>query len=144
MSTNVHCPVCSSKFLSGDPAKNCPKCDVPHHEHCWEYNSGCGIYGCGAKGSCNDVPNGSKVMVRRAELTAWSPPERTTLSVPQTQPQLIIPIVPLLVYASVLCSPLLALYPTLFELCQVVLSSNAPSIAFGIVFLCFVKSLSFR
>ena len=25
---------------------NCPGCHAPYHSDCWEYNKGCGVYGC--------------------------------------------------------------------------------------------------
>jgi hypothetical protein len=40
------CPVCrveaTSDFIE------CPSCHIRHHKDCWEYNRGCGAYGCTA------------------------------------------------------------------------------------------------
>lgn len=38
------CPVCSEAVRFSRRA--CLRCDAQHHEECWEYNRGCGIYGC--------------------------------------------------------------------------------------------------
>lgn len=73
MSTEAHCPVCSSKFLSGDPAKNCPKCGVPHHEHCWEYSGGCAIYGCGGTSTVQVAEHEPQPPSQPAILTDTSP-----------------------------------------------------------------------
>lgn len=41
------CPVCGESV--GAAPTPCPRCDTPHHFDCWEYNEGCGVYGCTAK-----------------------------------------------------------------------------------------------
>jgi len=41
------CPVCRSAVGTED-AKPCPQCHAPHHADCWDYNGGCGVYGCTA------------------------------------------------------------------------------------------------
>lgn len=41
------CPVCG-EAVGAAPTK-CPTCATPHHFDCWEYNEGCGVYGCKAK-----------------------------------------------------------------------------------------------
>ncbi len=41
------CPVCGESV--GAAPTRCPQCDTPHHFDCWEYNSGCGVYGCSSK-----------------------------------------------------------------------------------------------
>lgn len=38
------CPVCSTKVES---PRACEECGTPHHAECWDYNGGCGMYGCG-------------------------------------------------------------------------------------------------
>src|SRR5437868_1145495 len=38
------CPVCRAQ-VDAD-ATECLHCHVPHHRDCWEYNQGCGTYGC--------------------------------------------------------------------------------------------------
>ena len=44
----AECPVCQTRILQGEMFVTCPDCNTPHHEDCWEYNSGCGRYGCAA------------------------------------------------------------------------------------------------
>jgi hypothetical protein len=29
-----------------EPTTVCPGCQAPYHAECWEYNGGCGVYGC--------------------------------------------------------------------------------------------------
>lgn len=38
------CPICNGEIIEEPEA--CPKCLVPYCASCWEYNGGCGIYGC--------------------------------------------------------------------------------------------------
>lgn len=38
------CPVCSTSISEG--GVRCSRCDVPHHEDCWDYSGGCAVYGC--------------------------------------------------------------------------------------------------
>lgn len=33
-------------MLSGESAVTCPECGAAYHADCWEYNGGCGVYGC--------------------------------------------------------------------------------------------------
>ena len=40
----ARCPVCSQ--AAGSPALGCARCHTPHHADCFEYNRGCGVYGC--------------------------------------------------------------------------------------------------
>lgn len=44
MATTI-CTVCGCKILEGATV-SCPRCDIPHHEDCWNYNGGCGVYAC--------------------------------------------------------------------------------------------------
>lgn len=41
------CPVCGEAI--GVAPTRCRICDAPHHFDCWEYNDGCGVYGCNAQ-----------------------------------------------------------------------------------------------
>lgn len=41
------CPVCGEGV--GAAPTRCPICETPHHFDCWEYNEGCGVYGCNAQ-----------------------------------------------------------------------------------------------
>ena len=45
--TTPSCPVCSDP-ISHASSTSCPKCGIPHHQDCWGYNEGCGIFGCGS------------------------------------------------------------------------------------------------
>lgn len=42
------CPVCSTAIAA--PVVVCPRCDVPHHEQCWDYLGRCAVYGCQPRG----------------------------------------------------------------------------------------------
>ncbi|MEO8666420.1 MAG: RING finger protein [Ignavibacteria bacterium] len=43
---NKTCPYCQSKIKAGADFIVCPHCGTPHHQECWEENSGCTTYGC--------------------------------------------------------------------------------------------------
>ena len=38
------CPVC--RTASESDTTQCANCLTPHHRECWDYNGGCGTYGC--------------------------------------------------------------------------------------------------
>ena len=40
------CPVCQAS--AADATVQCPDCNTRHHRECWDYNNGCGKYGCAA------------------------------------------------------------------------------------------------
>ena len=40
------CAVCQSPVNDGEPAVSCPACSAVYHSDCWEYNTGCAVYGC--------------------------------------------------------------------------------------------------
>ena len=40
------CPICQAPTVAGDETTACPECKTVHHRECWEYNKGCGLYGC--------------------------------------------------------------------------------------------------
>ncbi|NSW54780.1 MAG: hypothetical protein HPY44_02090 [Armatimonadetes bacterium] len=42
----AECPVCQGRVLRGELYVTCPACGTPHHQDCWEYYGGCGVYGC--------------------------------------------------------------------------------------------------
>ncbi len=42
----AECPVCQARVLRGELYVTCPECGTPHHQDCWEYYGGCGVYGC--------------------------------------------------------------------------------------------------
>ena len=41
---DIECPHCHAT-VSGESV-TCPECGTPHHQDCWEYYGGCGVYGC--------------------------------------------------------------------------------------------------
>ena len=43
----ARCNVCQQLIGRDEPATCCSECSAQHHEECWEYNGGCGSYGCG-------------------------------------------------------------------------------------------------
>lgn len=40
------CPVCQGPIGAEEDRFACPGCNVLYHRSCWEYNRGCGMYGC--------------------------------------------------------------------------------------------------
>jgi hypothetical protein len=38
------CVICQSAL--DDATVTCPACSAKYHQECWEYNGGCGVYGC--------------------------------------------------------------------------------------------------
>ncbi len=42
------CSICGKGILTGEEIAVCPCCSIPYHFECWEYNGGCGNYGCQA------------------------------------------------------------------------------------------------
>ena len=40
------CPVCQCRVQPEEPTVTCPECEIRYHRECWEYNGGCGVYGC--------------------------------------------------------------------------------------------------
>jgi hypothetical protein len=42
----LRCGVCQSLWGDGEQGMVCPACAAPFHRECWEYNGGCGVYGC--------------------------------------------------------------------------------------------------
>jgi hypothetical protein len=42
----VLCAVCQSPVAASEQSTACPQCRTLHHRDCWEYNRGCGMYGC--------------------------------------------------------------------------------------------------
>lgn len=45
-SDSGNCAICQSPIAPSEPATQCPGCSGAFHTDCWEYNKGCGIYGC--------------------------------------------------------------------------------------------------
>ena len=43
---NPHCAFCQSPIEDGETTATCPDCGGLFHEACWQYNNGCGVYGC--------------------------------------------------------------------------------------------------
>lgn len=40
------CVICQSPLAAGERTTTCPDCGGGFHEDCWQYNQGCGVYGC--------------------------------------------------------------------------------------------------
>ncbi len=57
------CPVCLSAAL--DAEVQCPDCHARHHKECWEYNGGCGKYG------CTSAPEPAKLEELEVPLAYW-------------------------------------------------------------------------
>ena len=63
MATTV-CTVCGCKILEG-PVTTCPRCETPHHQDCWGYNGGCGIFACNPATKAVVVPKVGPASARR-------------------------------------------------------------------------------
>ncbi len=40
------CVLCQSPVQPGEAGTACPDCRAVYHQECWDYNRGCGVYGC--------------------------------------------------------------------------------------------------
>jgi hypothetical protein len=40
------CTVCQCEVMANEPVTVCPECQTTYHTECWQYNGGCGVYGC--------------------------------------------------------------------------------------------------
>lgn len=40
------CAICQQPIEAGQAAMTCPDCAAIYHDDCWQYNGGCGVYGC--------------------------------------------------------------------------------------------------
>ncbi len=49
---------------------NCPGCHAPYHSDCWEYNKGCGVYG------CPQVPPTEKLGTLEVPVSFWGKEEK--------------------------------------------------------------------
>ena len=68
------CRICGCE-LAVNVAVSCSKCKVPFHPECWEYNEGCGIYGCGSNTNEQYVlpEGGAVVAIDEESRPAFSP-----------------------------------------------------------------------
>jgi hypothetical protein len=66
----VLCPVCQSAVNSGEPTTACPQCHSPHHQDCWDYNKGCGLYG------CKEAPPTEKLQEIEIPASFWGQTEK--------------------------------------------------------------------
>jgi hypothetical protein len=46
VTTGLLCPICQSPTGTQEETVQCPTCQTVHHRECWDYNKGCGLYGC--------------------------------------------------------------------------------------------------
>lgn len=66
------CPICRAAVAADkDAAIICPGCRAPHHADCWEYNAGCGAYG------CTSAPLTKKLADIEVPLSFWGQTEKT-------------------------------------------------------------------
>jgi Uncharacterised protein family UPF0547 len=42
----ICCPYCLHPIQSWPPTQDCPACQTPHHQECWDELGGCAVYGC--------------------------------------------------------------------------------------------------
>jgi len=68
--TGVLCPVCQSPVDSAESTRSCPQCHSPHHQECWDYNRGCGLYG------CKEAPETEKLQDIEIPASFWGQTEK--------------------------------------------------------------------
>lgn len=66
MATTI-CTVCGCKILEG-PTTSCARCDTPHHQDCWSYNGGCGIFACNPNTKAVVIAKPAAPVARRGAL----------------------------------------------------------------------------
>ena len=66
----VLCPVCQSVIDSGEPLTVCSACHTRHHQECWDYNHGCGLYG------CREAPETEKLQDIEIPASFWGQTEK--------------------------------------------------------------------
>ncbi|KKL84486.1 hypothetical protein LCGC14_1964240 [marine sediment metagenome] len=59
------CAVCQGPIAAGEPVTNCPNCKAVYHSDCWEYNKGCGLYG------CPEAPPTEKLNTLEMPMSYW-------------------------------------------------------------------------
>jgi hypothetical protein len=64
------CTVCQSPFETAEEVFHCPGCNAPYHKDCWEYNKGCGVYGCA------QVPTTEKLDTLEIPASYWGKEEK--------------------------------------------------------------------
>lgn len=64
------CAVCQTPVKQGEDLVNCPGCNAPYHRECWEYNKGCGVYGCA------QVPATEKLDALEVPVSYWGKEEK--------------------------------------------------------------------
>jgi len=68
-SESCRCPVCRAP--SEGEMVQCPHCRMPHHKECWDYNGGCGSYG------CTSAPATEKLSEIEIPPAFWGQSEKT-------------------------------------------------------------------
>jgi transcription elongation factor Elf1 len=63
------CPICQCA-LGAEPSKACAACHTRHHVDCWEYNRGCGLYGCA------NAPETEKLQEIEIPASFWGQTEK--------------------------------------------------------------------
>jgi hypothetical protein len=65
IATGAVCPICQTAIESTEAATNCPTCQTPHHQECWNEIGGCAIYG------CESAHASSKPNEQEPAMSAW-------------------------------------------------------------------------
>ena len=65
------CVLCQSPVRPGEPNTNCPDCRAPYHQECWDYNHGCGVYG------CRQVPPAEKLANVEIPASYWGQDDKS-------------------------------------------------------------------
>lgn len=73
------CPICQHPVDALETVTACPACNTVHHQECWDYNHGCGLYGCG------QAPETEKLQDIEIPASYWGQTEKQC---PQCQQQI--------------------------------------------------------
>ncbi len=59
------CSICQTQISDGEQIVECPECLSAYHDNCWEYNKGCGMYG------CSHAPSTEKLNTLEMPMSYW-------------------------------------------------------------------------
>lgn len=65
------CAICQAGIEQTADLTACPACGTPYHRECWEYNRGCGIYG------CVEAPPAEPLAAAEIPVSYWGKTEKT-------------------------------------------------------------------
>jgi hypothetical protein len=87
-----HCPVCRHHCTDAGTDLACPRCHTLHHLDCWNYNGGCGLYGCTPTASPKPLPPPRPAPAPPPETPTISPNFNQTLTAVRLALLVVLPI----------------------------------------------------